>query len=120
NRSWPQPPAGLPAEVANVLRAEVVAQHGREALRWIDVVHAPAEPEAAHSTDFSNAAARTALERFRLEYAELVSARRAAHPAPVPEGVRHALQGLGYVDAGGGTGPAFPEPDVVLPAPGDD
>jgi arylsulfatase A-like enzyme len=116
-RSWPQPPAGLPANVGRVLGAEVVAQHGREALRWIDVVRAPAEPDAAASTDFSDPAARAALERFRREYAESVAARHAAHPSPVPEGVRRALQGLGYVDTGGG--PAFPEPDVVLPAPGD-
>src|SRR4029077_6970824 len=118
-RSWPQPPAGLPADVGTVLRAEVAAQHQREDLRWVDVARAPTEPDTASSSDFSDPAVHAALDRFRREYTQLVSVRRAAQPAPVPDGVRHALQGLGYVDAGSAGGPAFPEPDVVLPPPGD-
>jgi len=53
-------------------------------------------------------------QAFRREYAELANLRR-RHTSPLPLNVRLKLESLGYVDRA--SGPAFPEPDVLLPPP---
>lgn len=116
-RRWPQFPADLPADLKTVLQREAAAQYEREDIRWIDVARAPAEPEAEESTAFGPPAPRAALDAFRRAYAALASGRsRRHHGSPVPENVRLRLESLGYVDTG--SGPEFPEPDVLLPPPG--
>jgi len=114
-RSWPQFPADAPPALAAVFAQEAAAQYGREQLRWIDVARFPDERDGAHSTAFADPAPRAALGAFRAEYEALVGLRR-HRTSPLPESVRRNLESLGYVDRG--PGPAFPEPDVVLPPPG--
>ena len=117
-RSWPQFPNGLAPSVQAVLHPEAVAQHDREELRWIDVERFPDERDEHYSTSFTDPAARAALDAFRTEYAALAGLRSLPHAVtPLPDHVRNALQGLGYVDPA--AGPLFPEPDVLLPAPRD-
>jgi hypothetical protein len=99
-----------------VLHTETAAQHDREQLKWIDVERFPDEREADYSTSFTDPAARAALDAFRLQYAAAADLRSPLHgPTPMPDNVRNALQGLGYLDST--SGPSFPEPDVRLPPP---
>jgi len=117
-RSWPQFPGNVSPAVREVLRTEAAAQHDREQVKWIDVERFPDEREADYSTSFADPAARAALDAFRLQYATAANLRSAAHGStPLPDNVRNALQGLGYLDSTGG--PSFPEPDVRLPPPHD-
>ncbi len=115
-RTWPEFPPDLPPRTATILRPETEARHAREQLSWIDVARFPAEPADTQSTDFAEPRARAALDAVRAMYARLQRPRRTpAAPAP-GAAVRHALEGLGYVDAGS----AAPVPGVrfVLPPPG--
>lgn len=117
-RSWPQFPTGLAPSVKAVLRQEAAAQHERELLKWIDVERFPDERDEHYSTAFTDPASRAALDAFRQEYATLAGLRGSPHSAPpLPDGVRNALEGLGYLDAA--SGPSFPEPNVLLPPPRD-
>jgi len=113
-RMWPQFPAGVAPDVKAAFHAEAAAQYAREQLRWIDVQRAPGEPDDGHSTRFTEPPVRAALDAFRREYTELASLRR-RHTSPLPLNVRLKLESLGYVDRA--SGPAFPEPDVLLPPP---
>ena len=115
-RSWPQFPSTVPAEVQQDLRREAAAQYEREQLAWIDVGRFPGEPDERALSGFTDPTARTALARFQQEYATLVARRHRRHEnSPLPENIRRNLESLGYVDAA--PGPAFSEPDVVLPPP---
>ena len=117
-RSWPQFEANLAPDVEAVLLREAAAQYGRETLRWIDAAHSPDEPAGAWSTDFSAPAARAALAAFRAAYAAAVARRPAEQrTSAVPHNVRTKLESLGYIARE--SGPTFPEPDLVLPPPGD-
>jgi len=115
-RMWPQFPTEVAEDVKAAFRAEAAAQYEREQLRWIDVERFPEERDEQHSTRFTDPAVRSALDEFRRQYAALVPLRR-PRTWPLPENVRLRLQSLGYVDSG--LGPAFPEPDSVLPPPGE-
>jgi arylsulfatase A-like enzyme len=116
-RAWPQFPTSATPELQAVFQREAAAQRQREQLSWIDVERFPDEPEAQQSTVFTDPGARAALDAFRAEYAALLPLRSHPHDAtPLPENVRQALQNLGYVPPSGG--PSFPEPDAVLPPPG--
>ena len=114
SRMWPQFPEGVAPDVKAAFQAEAAAQYAREQLRWIDVQRAPGEPDDGHSTVFTEPPVRAALDTFRREYAELASLRR-RHTSPLPLNIRLKLESLGYVDRA--SGPAFPEPDVLLPPP---
>jgi hypothetical protein len=117
-RSWPQFQAGLAPDVDAILAREAAAQYARETLRWIDLERAPDEPLAGYATDFADPAARGALAAFRREYEAVLAHRAAQHrTSTLPHNVRSKLESLGYIERAGG--PAFPEPDLVLPAPGD-
>ncbi|MCC6764613.1 MAG: sulfatase [Deltaproteobacteria bacterium] len=116
-RSWPQFQAGLATDVAAILGREAAAQYARETVRWIDLARAPDEPLAGYSADFDEPAARAALAAFRREYDTVLARRAAEHrTSTLPRNVRSRLESLGYIERGGG--PAFPEPDLVLPPPG--
>lgn len=118
-RSWPQFQGGLAPDAEAVLAREAAAQYERETLRWVDLARAPDEPLAGYSTDFTEPAARDALAAFRRTYDEALARRAAEHRTTVlPHNVRSRLESLGYIERGGG--PAFPEPDLVLPPPGAD
>jgi arylsulfatase A-like enzyme len=115
-RSWPQFPTTLNAELAAILGREAAAQYEREQLRWIDLARSPHERESEYSTVFDAPAARTALARFRQQYRDVLEVRRArTGDTAVPDELREKLESLGYLDARGG--PAFPEPNLVLPPP---
>jgi hypothetical protein len=115
-RSWPQFHAGVSADVHAILQREAAAQYAREELHWVDVERFPDEPETQHSADFSDAAARAALAAFRADYTALLARRNEQRQASaIPHNVRQALESLGYIERA--TGPSFPEPDLVLPAP---
>jgi hypothetical protein len=117
-RSWPQFEADLAPDVEAVLQREAAAQYGTETLRWIDVAHSPSEPAPAWSSDFSTPAMRTALAAFHNAYAAALARRPAEQrTSAVPHNIRTRLESLGYVARE--AGPAFPEPDLVLPPPGD-
>jgi arylsulfatase A-like enzyme len=113
-RRWPQFPADVAPALKAALQKEAAAQYEREELRWIDLERFPTERDDEHSTGFTDAAARAALDAFRREYTALAGSRR-RHESPLPENVRLRLESLGYVDTR--SGPEFPEPDVVLPPP---
>ena len=122
-RSWPQFPTGLSADLAAILRPAADAEYRREDLRWIDLARDPAEPADRASTDFADPAARAALDAFRRAYEELRRRTEYRPSSPLPQNVRRQLESLGYVeplseDAADTGGPAFPEPDIVLPPPG--
>jgi arylsulfatase A-like enzyme len=117
-RSWPQFQAGLPPATHAILHQEAAAQYAREELRWIDLARFPTEPRAEYSTDFGDAAARDALAAFRRAYeAGLDHRPRVNRTAPLPRNIRSKLESLGYLERE--RGPSFPEPDLVLPVPGD-
>lgn len=98
------------------LQAEAASQYEREDLRWIDVDRFPDEPAGQQSTQFTDPAARAALDAFRRTYAALTGLRpHRRDGSPLPENVRRNLESLGYVDAPSGA--RFPEPDVLLPPP---
>ena len=113
-RMWPQFPAGVAPDVKAAFQAEAAAQYAREEVRWIDVQRAPGEPGDGHSKRFTDPSVRAALDAFRRDYTELATLRR-RHTSPLPLNVRLKLESLGYVDRA--SGPAFPEPDVLLPPP---
>ncbi len=115
-RSWPQFQSGLASSLGAVLEREAAAQYDREQLRWIDLGRFPGEPDERYSTAFDEPAARAALEAFRGQYGELLALRAKRQPSsPLPRNVRAKLESLGYLERE--TGPAFPEPDLVLPPP---
>jgi arylsulfatase A-like enzyme len=115
-RDWPQFQAGVAADVRSVLQPEAARQWARETLRWIDVTRHPDEPSDRWSTDFTDPAARAALAAFRAAYEHALARRPPpAQSSTLPHNVRSALESLGYIERG--TGPAFPEPDLVLPPP---
>ena len=115
-RSWPQLQAELPANVQTVLRGEAARQYEGEVLRWMNVAEHPDEPAERWSTSFDDPAARAALAAFRTAYEHALERRPPpAHSSTLPHNVRSALESLGYIERG--TGPAFPEPDLVLPPP---
>lgn len=117
-RSWPQFEAGLAPDATAILQREAAAQYAKEELRWIDLERLPAEPRDEYSTDFSGAAAREALAAFQRAYADGLEHRPSEHrTSPLPHNIRSKLESLGYLERE--TGPAFPEPDLVLPIPGD-
>jgi arylsulfatase A-like enzyme len=117
-RSWPQFQAGLAPDATAILQREAAAQYAQEELRWIDLAHRPSEPRAEYSTDFGDAAARDALAAFQRAYADALDHRPSEHrTSPLPHNVRRKLESLGYLERE--TGPSFPEPDLVLPIPGD-
>jgi arylsulfatase A-like enzyme len=113
-RRWPQFPANVAPELRAVFEGEAARQYEAEQLGWIDVERFPDEPENQHSTAFTDAAARAALDAFRRQYEALVGF-RGRRESPLPENVRLRLESLGYVQKA--SGPDFPEPDVVLPPP---
>lgn len=116
HRTWPQFQAAVAPEVHQVLQSEAATQFGRERVRWLDVARAPQEPLDAYSTDFRTPAAATALTGFRDLYTRALERRAAEHhTSTLPHNVRAKLESLGYIERGGG--PAFPEPDLVLPPP---
>lgn len=116
-RRWPQFEANLPPATDAILQNEAAQQFAAEQLRWIDIAANPAEPESAYSADFSAPAARKALEAFRATYATLLEQRPArSQSTALPHNIRSKLESLGYLERTGG--PAFPEPDLVLPLPG--
>ena len=114
-RSWPEFPPDLPERTAAVLRPETQAQYGREQLSWVDVRRSPDEP--AGSSRFDDATAHAALDAFRTDYARLLTLGRAPARAAPGEAVRHALRGLGYVEAQDGGESA--SATFRLPPPGD-
>ncbi len=115
-RSWPQFQAGLAPDLAAVLTQEAAAQYGRETLRWIDLARHPDEPLDAYATDFTDPAAAAALAELRRTYDAVLAHRpRQDRTSPLPHNVRARLESLGYLERA--QGPAFPEPDVVLPSP---
>jgi arylsulfatase A-like enzyme len=117
-RSWPQFQAGLAPEATAILQREAAAQYAKEELRWIDLARLPSEPRAQYSTDFTGADARAALAAFQRAYAEGLEHRPSEHrTSPLPHNIRSKLESLGYLERE--TGPTFPEPDLVLPIPGD-
>ena len=117
-RSWPQFQAGLAPDATAILQREAAAQYAQEELRWIDLGRRPSEPRAEYSTDFTGTAAREALAAFQHAYAEGLEHRPSEHrTSPLPHNIRSKLESLGYLERE--TGPAFPEPDLVLPIPGD-
>lgn len=117
-RSWPQFQAGLAPDVTAILQREAAEQYAKEELRWIDLGRLPAEPRAEYSTDFTSAVAREALAAFQRAYAEGLDHRPSEHrTSPLPHNIRSKLESLGYLERE--TGPTFPEPDLVLPIPGD-
>src|SRR5439155_832410 len=71
-------------------------------------------PGDGHSMRFPDPSVRAALAAFRGEDTELATLRR-RHTSPLPLNVRLKLESVGYVDRA--SGPAFPEPDVLLPPP---
>jgi len=116
-RTWPEFPSDLPASTAAILRPETDAQHARERLSWIDVTRFPAEPDAARSSEFAEPPVRAVLEAVRGLYRRLLLPPRTPGTARPGEAVRHALDGLGYVDTGAGA--ALPAARFALPPPGD-
>ncbi len=116
-RSWPQFEANLSPDMEAVLQREAATQYGRETLRWTDAAHSPGEPARAWSSDFSTSTARAALASFHDAYAAALARRPAEQRSAVPHNVRSKLESLGYLAREGG--PTFPEPDLVLPPPGD-
>jgi len=118
-RSWPQFQAGVAPNVQAVLQQEAARQYERETLRWMNVADHPDEPADRWSTDFSDATARAALTAFRTAYERALEHRPPpAQSSTLPHNVRSALESLGYIERS--TGPAFPEPDLVLPLPRDE
>jgi arylsulfatase A-like enzyme len=113
-RRWPQFPAGLRPELNAFLQAEAASQYARETVEWIDVKRFPTERPEEQSQRFTEPAARAALDAFRAEYARLAPSRKRQETG-VPQNIRQQLERLGYAD--GGSGPAFVEPNVVLPPP---
>jgi len=116
-RSWPQFDARVEPSLQPVLAAEAAAQFRREDLAWIDLARHPGEAEDQYSRDFSDARARAVLDAFRREYRESLTKRKSRRASPLPQNARDALERLGYSDSD--VGAAFPEPDVVLPLPGE-
>jgi arylsulfatase A-like enzyme len=117
-RSWPQFQANLAAPTEAILHQEAATQWAREELRWIDLARHPDEPDALHSTHFDDPRARAALAAFRAAYGEMLEQRPPRHHSTaLPHNVRSALESLGYIERS--TGPSFPEPDLVLPPPGE-
>lgn len=117
-RSWPQFQAGLAPDVTAILQREAAAQYAREELRWIDVARLPSEPREQYSTDFDTPAAKKALAAFQEAYGAGLEQRPSEHrTSPLPHNIRSKLESLGYLERE--SGPSFPEPDLVLPIPGD-
>jgi len=114
-RMWPQFPADIATDLRAEFEHEAARQYAREDLGWVDVEHSSAGADDARMTDFKPPAARATLDEFRREYVALAGKRRHA-VSPLPENVRRQVESLGYVTA---SGAAFPEPDVVLPPPGE-
>ena len=115
-RSWPQFQAGLAPDVEAVLDQEAAAQYGRETVRWIDLARHPDEPLDAYSTDFTDPIAAATLAEFRRAYDDALAHRpRHDRTSSLPHNVRARLESLGYLERE--QGPAFPEPDLMLPAP---
>ena len=97
---------------------ERALEGGGETLRWIDSRAHPGEPAEAWSSDFGDAAARSALASFRDEYARLV---RARHEPPLAEKAADllaAFRGLGYAGQEARIG-ALASSALVLPPPGE-
>jgi arylsulfatase A-like enzyme len=116
-RSWPQFPTNAPPAIADMLAREAASQYARDDLRWIDLHGATADPDAAWSRDFGDAAARAALHAFHARYAEVGPQRRRPVKESVPINERQRLESLGYVSPAAGA--SFPEPDLALPPPPD-
>lgn len=117
-RSWPQFQAGLAPDVTDILQREAAAQYAKEELRWIDLARLPSEPREQYSTDFGAPAAKEALAAFQQAYGAALEQRPSEHrTSPLPHNIRRKLESLGYLERE--TGPSFPEPDLVLPIPGD-
>lgn len=117
-RSWPQFQAGLAPDVTAILQREAALQYAREELRWIDLARLPSEPREQYSTDFDTPAAKEALAAFQEAYADGLEQRPDEHrTSPLPHNIRSKLESLGYLERE--SGPTFPEPDLVLPIPGD-
>jgi arylsulfatase A-like enzyme len=95
-------------------------QFERESLEWIDLAAHPDEPDAAWSTDFSDARARAALEAWRKTYAVEAALRCNPSKAEKDTGTTGALGALGYTDSGGASDVdtsvfELPPPGELLP-----
>ncbi|TAJ21305.1 MAG: hypothetical protein EPO68_04930 [Planctomycetota bacterium] len=96
-RSWLEFPFGANAQQPPPPRA----QFEREILEWIDVAAHPDEPDAAWSTDFSDPAARAALDAWRATYAAEAALRCNPAQADKDAGMSAQLGNLGYTEVAG-------------------
>jgi arylsulfatase A-like enzyme len=100
-RTWIESPFKVGGAKREAFEALKRAQFERELLEWIDVAEHPDEPDEAWSTDFSNPAARAALDAWRAEYAAQAGLRCNPAQADKDAGMSAQLGNLGYTDSSG-------------------
>jgi arylsulfatase A-like enzyme len=111
---WSAPLGRVPSDVAEHFASLAQDMRRRERLRWIDLAHSPAERDEDWSSDFSDPAARAALEEFHDRYAELLARRQRAAVRQLEPDEEVKLRGLGYVSSY----ESGARDDLVLPPPG--
>ena len=117
-RRWVEPLD--PDAVPPPMRAQMEAERSRDVrLLWTDLEQNPTEAIEGYSPDFSNPAARRALERFRDEYRRQLEQRRAPGRATMDEAHRRRLEALGYTDDSGDALKNTIFERLVLPPPGE-